>query len=186
MWELIWHQPCNELSHRLSLVIYSLNGDKNLPRADKLQCRTLGRSASHINNFFHISNEEGTFLRDRDTITKFIHSTVRRLQSWIVCTWHFPVRAKVEKRKHMQRASSMSRRASMKEGYLPQEMRTCSWVGTTWNNERKIISSSGCESYWKCLSVWTELVRLSKPQQHSNMLSSDNFAHLSLMMWSNL
>lgn len=135
--------------------------------------------AQVINNFFHISNKEGTFLRDRDTITKFIHSTVRRLQSWIVCTWHFPVRAKVEKRKHMQRASSMSRRASMKEGYLPKKWEHAHWGGTTWNNERKI-------RYWKCLSVWTELVRLRNPQQHSHMLSSDNFAHLSLMMWSNL
>lgn len=36
----------------------------------------------------------------------------------MVCTWHLPVRGKVEKRKHMERASSRSRRASMNVGYL--------------------------------------------------------------------
>lgn len=36
----------------------------------------------------------------------------------MVCTWHLPVRGKVEKRKHMDRASSRSRSASMNVGYL--------------------------------------------------------------------
>lgn len=35
MGELIWHQPCSELSHHLSLVIYSLDGDENLSRTNK-------------------------------------------------------------------------------------------------------------------------------------------------------
>lgn len=47
-----------------------------------------------------------------------MNSTASRRQSWIVCTWHLPVRGKVEKRKHMDRASSRSRSASMNVGYL--------------------------------------------------------------------
>lgn len=36
MGELVWHEPCNELSHHLSLVIYSLDGEENLSGANKL------------------------------------------------------------------------------------------------------------------------------------------------------
>lgn len=35
MSELIWHQPCYKLSHYLSLVIYSLDGNKNLLGTEK-------------------------------------------------------------------------------------------------------------------------------------------------------
>lgn len=36
----------------------------------------------------------------------------------MVCTWHLPVRGKVEKRKHIDRASSRSLKASINVGYL--------------------------------------------------------------------
>lgn len=142
MWELIRHQPCNELSHHLSLVIYSLNRDKNLPSANKGWFRKDSNKHNPYQKTTFIiliwnPPQKNTFLRHRDVITKFIHSTVRRLHSWIVWTWHFPVRAKVEKRKHMQRASSMSRRASTKDGYLPQG-RKVSWSwGTRWKDRKR-------------------------------------------------
>ena len=47
-----------------------------------------------------------------------MNSTASRRHSWMVCTWHLPVRGKVEKRKHMDRASSRSRSASTNVGYL--------------------------------------------------------------------
>lgn len=40
MSKLIRHQPCDELSHNLGLVIYSLDGDENLWGADKLNYGT--------------------------------------------------------------------------------------------------------------------------------------------------
>lgn len=36
MGELIWHQPCNELSHHLCMIIYSLDGEENL--SEKIKC----------------------------------------------------------------------------------------------------------------------------------------------------
>lgn len=40
MRELVWHQPCNKLSHYFSLVIYSLDGNKNLLGTIKCHYRT--------------------------------------------------------------------------------------------------------------------------------------------------
>lgn len=40
MSELIWHQPSYKLSHYLSLVIYSLDGNKNLLGTEKCRWRS--------------------------------------------------------------------------------------------------------------------------------------------------
>lgn len=53
MGELIWHHPCNELSHHLSLIIYSLDGEENLSKQKRLahyRTQVNQLSQSQINN----------------------------------------------------------------------------------------------------------------------------------------
>lgn len=82
MGELIRHQPCNELSHHFSLIIYSLDGDENLSGKDKcfVNCRTEDnelKSYKYNPYFVYMSNKKkkksdgctGTFLRARAVIT---------------------------------------------------------------------------------------------------------------------
>lgn len=53
MSKLIRHQPCNELSHNLGLVIYSLDGDENLSGADKRHYRTEIKEAKAYQYILH-------------------------------------------------------------------------------------------------------------------------------------
>lgn len=90
MRELVRHQPRYELSHHLGLVIYSLDGEENLSGADRCYYRTEVNKlyVHHYPPAFYLCVKllklPVTFLRARDVITKFIHSTVRRLHSWMV------------------------------------------------------------------------------------------------------
>lgn len=100
------------------------------------------------------------------------NSTARRRQSWMVWTWHLPVRGKVEKRKHMERASSRSRSASTKVGYL------CPGRGRGGKSHPAPVPAKSCRGWWrpcarKDRAPWsTHLLHIPpKPETHRDRVS---------------
>lgn len=60
MRELIWYQPCNELSHHLSLVINSLYWEENLP--GKIKITDVNKLNSHLHEHHFVQKNESSLM----------------------------------------------------------------------------------------------------------------------------
>lgn len=98
MGELIRHQPCNELPHHLCLIIYSLDGDENLPGTEKcLVSEQRSMNSSHINTLYLYCNVKQRKQPDGCCAVFYWHLSERTRCDHIVHPFHSEASAQLDR-----------------------------------------------------------------------------------------